>query len=227
MADGAPPQPPGWYHGEGDPPGTQRYWNGSTWIGQPREMSAGYGGPPLGRVQYASWWARAGALVLDWIIVGAVWFCFFLLAGVLETTAPTLRTISLIAGVVVIIALPIYNYCFLQSWNGATVGKRLLGIAVVRERSNHTLPASSLFGRWAMTNCLGILCNIGALLDHLWPLWDDKNQTIHDKVVSSIVVRVDSLDGSVPLDWAQFHWRSPVGGQSYPGYRSANEPWRP
>ena len=27
--------PPGWYHAEGDPPGTSRYWDGSQWIGDP------------------------------------------------------------------------------------------------------------------------------------------------------------------------------------------------
>lgn len=32
--------PPGWYHAEGDPPGTQRYWNGSEWQGEPQQASA-------------------------------------------------------------------------------------------------------------------------------------------------------------------------------------------
>lgn len=27
--------PPGWYHAEGDAPGTHRYWDGSSWIGGP------------------------------------------------------------------------------------------------------------------------------------------------------------------------------------------------
>lgn len=26
---------PGWYHGEGDPEGTQRYWDGAAWRGEP------------------------------------------------------------------------------------------------------------------------------------------------------------------------------------------------
>lgn len=26
---------PGWYHGEGDPPGTQRWWDGAQWVGEP------------------------------------------------------------------------------------------------------------------------------------------------------------------------------------------------
>lgn len=34
-------QPPGWYHGEGDPPGTKRYWDGELWVGEPQLMSSG------------------------------------------------------------------------------------------------------------------------------------------------------------------------------------------
>ena len=42
-----------------------------------------------------------------------------------------------------------------------------------------------LFGLlYALT--LGILF----LLDNLWPLWDDDNQTLHDKVVGTYVVYI-------------------------------------
>lgn len=27
------------------------------------------------------------------------------------------------------------------------------------------------------------------ILDYLWPLWDSKNQALHDKVVGSVVIR--------------------------------------
>ena len=32
--------PPGWYYAEGDPPGTQRYWDGLTWQGDPQPVPA-------------------------------------------------------------------------------------------------------------------------------------------------------------------------------------------
>ena len=32
---------------------------------------------------------------------------------------------------------------------------------------------------------------IGLLVDALWPLWDKGKQALHDKVVGSIVVKVD------------------------------------
>jgi len=40
--------PAGWYHGEGDPPGTQRYWNGSEWVGEP-VLQVPPGPPPGGQ----------------------------------------------------------------------------------------------------------------------------------------------------------------------------------
>lgn len=32
--------PPGWYPADGDPPGTQRYWDGETWQGGPQPITA-------------------------------------------------------------------------------------------------------------------------------------------------------------------------------------------
>ena len=40
---------PGWYHAEGDPPGTQRFWDGTHWQGGP-QVGVGGGVPvsPMG-----------------------------------------------------------------------------------------------------------------------------------------------------------------------------------
>lgn len=78
---------PGWYHAAGDPPGTERWWDGTTWVGGPQATSApptgygpppGYGatgyGPPPGYgtapFAYAGWWRRVGAWLLDGLIIG-------------------------------------------------------------------------------------------------------------------------------------------------------------
>ncbi len=43
--------PPGWYPADGDPPGTQRYWDGQTWQGGPQPIATapgvGVGGVPV------------------------------------------------------------------------------------------------------------------------------------------------------------------------------------
>ena len=42
MSDGT--AAPGWYHAEGDPPGTERYWDGSAWTDGPRPVASSF--PP-------------------------------------------------------------------------------------------------------------------------------------------------------------------------------------
>ncbi len=39
------PTPPGWYHADGDPPGTQRYWDGSRWTTDAQPASGAAGQP--------------------------------------------------------------------------------------------------------------------------------------------------------------------------------------
>ena len=90
--------PAGWYHAPGDPEGTQRYWDGDRWVGEPQASQApaassvpppppsggapppppSAGAPPAGYVAYesrgpgsqelASPGQRIGARVIDWII---------------------------------------------------------------------------------------------------------------------------------------------------------------
>lgn len=43
MSDAATP---GWYHAEGDPPGTERYWDGSMWTEGPRPVGGFPAAPP-------------------------------------------------------------------------------------------------------------------------------------------------------------------------------------
>lgn len=63
-----PQTPPGWYHGQGDPPGTKRWWDGNEWTGEPQLLgdvtttNAGSGTPaPVGR--------RVVAKLIDWAVI--------------------------------------------------------------------------------------------------------------------------------------------------------------
>lgn len=39
-------QPPGWYYGAGDPPGTNRYWDGEVWVGDAVPVPSATPAPP-------------------------------------------------------------------------------------------------------------------------------------------------------------------------------------
>ena len=67
-------QPPGWYHGDGDPAGTKRYWDGEIWIGEPQVMpsappapsspGAGYASQPMPPTAYPEASQATASLVL-------------------------------------------------------------------------------------------------------------------------------------------------------------------
>ena len=81
----------------------------------------------------------------------------------------------------------IYEAVFLL-WKQATPGKMIAGLKV-RLRDQPGLPAGNALGRIGTTWALS-LCSCGALIDVLWPLWDDKKQALHDKAAKTNVVKV-------------------------------------
>lgn len=46
------------------------------------------------------------------------------------------------------------------------------------------------FGRWAVPALVNFFCGVFSIIDGLWPLWDDRNQALHDKVAKSVGIRV-------------------------------------
>ncbi len=77
-----------------------------------------------------------------------------------------------------------YNRWFLggkgQSW-----GKQALNLRLVDEATGQPIGAGKAFLRDLAHIIDGIICYIG----YLWPLWDDKKQTLADKIVSTVVVK--------------------------------------
>ena len=78
--------------------------------------------------------------------------------------------------------------------NGQTLGKQLLGIRVVREDGRPMSYGTSAVREWlAKTLLFTVVATftflIPLLLDYLWPLWDERNRSLHDMMVSTLVVR--------------------------------------
>ena len=82
-------------------------------------------------------------------------------------------------------------------WKQATPGKMVAGLRLRRRDTPGPLPWSTMIIRYAAVNVLllagdnpvlsGVL-GLLLLLDYLWPLWDDKNQALHDKLARTNVV---------------------------------------
>jgi uncharacterized RDD family membrane protein YckC len=91
----------------------------------------------------------------------------------------------------------VYNVGFLK-WKQATPGKLIVGLRVrLRERPG-PMSWGTVLLRWIGQNwnavfsfvpLVGSIAGLYPLIDDLWPLWDDKNQALHDKVAKTNVVR--------------------------------------
>lgn len=95
----------------------------------------------------------------------------------------------IIFGVLALLFLFLYEPITTWKWGG-TLGKLALGIRVVLVTDGRSFPSLGLsFGRFLIQIVFRAV-PLGGLLDVLWLLWDRPlYQCLHDKVVSTVVVR--------------------------------------
>jgi uncharacterized RDD family membrane protein YckC len=78
---------------------------------------------------------------------------------------------------------------------GQTVGMMAAGVRAVGDEDRDVLGYGSAFGRalvegvLRLINLLYFLLGLAWVLDMLFPLWDKRRQTLHDKVAGSVVIR--------------------------------------
>jgi uncharacterized RDD family membrane protein YckC len=168
----------------------------------------GAGGPPVaatapgavaGRYTLASWWSRAGALIVDGLIVG--------IGGLLlaiAITAPfsigffagedaglvSIFVGFLLAVVCVSIAALFYAPWLMARTNGKTLGRMATGIRVVRANGQPMTFGFAMLREVAVKALLfgiagSLTFGIAQLLDYLWPLWDEENRALHDFIVDT------------------------------------------
>jgi uncharacterized RDD family membrane protein YckC len=123
----------------------------------------------------AGWWYRAGAAAIDAVL-------FIIVSAIISAA------IGRAGGDVVGEVLEAAYLIILISRRGQTLGNMALRTKVV-DAANGALPTPGRAAiRWVIQLLLGITV-IGGILDILWPLWDSRNQTIHDKAAGTLVVR--------------------------------------
>lgn len=132
---------------------------------------------PGGASNYAGWWRRAGASLIDGIILGVV---SSLIALALGNSTVARYGVELVLGLIYAVVL--------IGMQGKTVGNMALGTRVVLADGGTEIGYPKALVRWAVQAVLGITV-IGGILDILWPLWDPRNQTLHDKAAATLVVK--------------------------------------
>jgi uncharacterized RDD family membrane protein YckC len=93
------------------------------------------------------------------------------------------------AGIVIIalgLMLVLFLYCRSLGKTGQTWGRKILGVKVVDQFTELPIGFGRALGRTLFAH---IISSAIFSLGYLWMLWDPEQQTWHDKVVGSVVVR--------------------------------------
>lgn len=156
--------------------------------------------PPVPQVAfggYASWGDRVVGYIIDSLFVGAAMLVLFLVLGsVFGSLAAMGGESSGFAGgmcCTMIIIFPfatllvgLYNRVYLVSQRGYSIGQGVMKLKVI-DANGQLLTQGSALIRLLAQAALGFIPFVG-ILDLLWPLWDDRCQTLHDKAVGSFVI---------------------------------------
>jgi uncharacterized RDD family membrane protein YckC len=87
-----------------------------------------------------------------------------------------------------ILATYLYQVTY-QIRKGQTVGKRVMKLKIIDAETGQPMDLPTARKRWGIYILLS-LAGPGAYLDGLWQLWDERKQTLHDKVARTVVVKV-------------------------------------
>jgi uncharacterized RDD family membrane protein YckC len=153
----------------------------------------------------AGFGARLGAYLLDGLLYGLLLLPFIiasvvLFAAGLDECTTDARTDEIVcngaeetglvaAGVLVLVAgaiLVIVIYLRALARTGQTWGRRIVGIAVVNADTGGPPGWGKAIGRQLFA---AVISSYVLYLGYLWMIWDSKNQTWHDKVAGTLVVR--------------------------------------
>ena len=199
---------PGWYYAEGDPPNTQRYWDGSQWTGAPVYQQ------PAAHARLAEPGTRMGGRVIDALILLGLLIGLVLLdiggtpdAALVDNSdfSFTLNDRSfdtrLEFGV-----FAVFGFVWYVLWvhfKGGTPGKLMLGLRVADEATGDTPVSIQQAALRASVYALPLLALISldlgdvaqfasfgvGLLSLILLFTDDKHRTVMDRVAKTVVVR--------------------------------------
>ncbi|HEX6677584.1 MAG TPA: RDD family protein [Actinomycetes bacterium] len=165
--------------------------------GQPSYAAAEPPGYFMGR-KLASWGARVGAYLLDSLFVAAptlviAGLAFVPLAIASAGLGPNEQPSSVAIAATVVLAcvaflvelgLVIYSRYYLQGRTGQSWGKRVMHLRLVRMADGQPIGGGMAFVRDIAHIVDGLICYVG----YLMPLWDDRRQTVADKMLNTVVL---------------------------------------
>lgn len=167
-----------------------------------RRVTPSPGGAMPPELTLAGWWRRAGAQLIDGLIIGVG--AILLFAAITASfslgffAGEEVGIVSIVLGLLLavvcvsVVAL-LYAPAMMGRTNGRTLGRMATGIRVVRADGRPITFGFAMLREVAVKALLfGFLGSITAglanLLDYLWPLWDEQNRALHDFIVDTRTV---------------------------------------
>lgn len=157
-----------------------------------------------GQLNYALWADRVLAALIDGALAAGVMLGLYVVllvltgimsagAGVVSQDAGGLLGCSgccawIILPPVSYFAMGLLNKVYWVSSRGHSIGQGVMKLKVVNEQGSLLSTGTALI-RLLATVGLAFIPFVGGFLDLLWPLWDEKRQTLHDKAVGSFVIK--------------------------------------
>ena len=185
-----PPPPPPGFPTSPLPPPPSYGWSGATPPPSPT-------GPP----QLADYGARLGGWLIDWVLLAVISIPILLITGSFHHSHVVFSSdggysdqygfnlgplaISLQAALVIV-----YGAILCGAPRGQTLGMMVVKTKVIDETTGGPIGYPRAFGRAAFEYLMAVLLFIPWVIDMLFPLWDPKNQTLHDKVTRAVVVKI-------------------------------------
>ncbi|HVX22906.1 MAG TPA: RDD family protein [Acidimicrobiales bacterium] len=152
---------------------------------------------------YASYGARLGGWLIDFVIVGVIGYVIGIIfdaghvARVTVTTNTTTHGVtvhhvghfSVLGPIVQVAIVLLYGAIFCGSRRGQTVGMMAVGARAVDRDTGAPIGFGRALGRGAFEYLMFIIIVIPWVVDMLFPAWDSRRQTLHDKVSRTVVVK--------------------------------------
>lgn len=135
-------------------------------------------------LEYAGFWIRLGAVILDTVILGLflsmILYAFSRIPIPLFSSKVLLTVFGFISWFIQIA----YSVSFC-TWRGQTPGKIITGIKVIRTDS------SPITWQYALLRYLGsIVSTLALCIGYIWIAFDSRKQGWHDKIADTYVVKL-------------------------------------
>ncbi len=207
MSDRPRQQPAGWYHAEGDPPETQRYWDGERWEARPQPIPGPARSESTDGPDPAEPISRIGARVIDLALWGLIgWIVRWAIIGANSINPDELAEVSYargaLSGLVYTALIGAYEIVMVAT-RRATLGKIALGLEVATI-SGAPVDLRIAVRRIAHYMHLGLLITLAgpvglifylvlvliAIVSLVFLFTDPKRQTVWDRIAGTTVVSV-------------------------------------